>query len=92
MSKWQEFRATIKRGQCGVISQPNIMANLTGAHSAYIARNNSVKLHYMDGSTETARLTDAEIEAGLDNWFSMVDAVQSRRPQPIHHKHLIPIQ
>lgn len=56
---------------------------MTGAWKADKSTS-EIRLHYTDGTTETARL-DALKETPVDwqNWFSIVSTVQSLRKNPI---------
>ena len=65
-----------------LIVPTNLHAQMTGAQQAEIFGTGSprvVRLTYLDGETEEAYLTAAEIAAGKESWFAMVGAVQAMR-------------
>lgn len=60
-----------------------IEAQLSGAYKAGFKNNGECTLVYEDAMRETASFTVDEAQALLDknNWFSIVGAVQEKRPR-----------
>jgi hypothetical protein len=66
-----------------LIVPPTIKAMMCGVVRAEINSYGNVKLFYSDDSTESAFLTHEQLAAGRENFFSLVSAVQSRRPDTL---------
>lgn len=52
---------------------------MSGVKMARIFASGVVQLSYVDGTSESANLTNEQLTAGRDNWFSLVSSVQSAR-------------
>lgn len=76
----------IPRGQVYIVVTPKVNAMISGAYKAAFYPSGKVVLAYVDGTSETAQFTIPEAQAiadGMDNWFSIVSAVQSKRKQEV---------
>lgn len=73
----------IKPGEVFGIIAPNIQATISGAYKAGFYPDGRITLKYVDESEETVKMTipeaQAVLDAGLENWFSLVSSVQAQR-------------
>lgn len=66
-----------------MVVPPMIQVMMTGVQFARIFGNGRVQLTYEDCETESARISAEQLSAGRDNFFSLVSAVQSKRPDTL---------
>lgn len=71
--------APAEGAQCTWIIPPVIVGRMSGAIYAKVFASGEVELTYEDQETEKAQLTPEQLDAGRDNFFSLVSAVQSYR-------------
>ena len=68
----------IPRGQCVIISPPNVQVMITGVQYIAIERNKTVTLHYVDGSIEAGKLEIDKINDET-SFFNIVGMIQGQR-------------
>ena len=73
----------ITKQQCTLIVPPNVTGLMCGVIFAKIFAGDRVQLTYHDGETESARISKADIAASKDNFFTLVSAVQAKRPETL---------
>lgn len=66
---------------CTLVVPPIVVCSMCGVKLAKIFASGQVLLEYLDGETESATLTEAQLAAGRENFFCLVSTVQSYRPK-----------
>jgi hypothetical protein len=62
-----------------VVVPNNIQSMMSGVQMARIKASGSTQLVYVDGTSETAKLSESELTRGRENFFALVSAVQAKR-------------
>lgn len=89
MTNWikrmTDWIKSAERGQSWYVAYPMIQAQITGVAAAAFSKNYIVTLHYLDGTSESAKLTAKELNSFNPSdieLLRLVSFVQSKRKGP----------